>query len=118
MQGFLSAVAWSLPAEQPNPPVIGYLDWYGRNLNAPVVVVLRAGLAEAGFIEGTNLSVEYRWANGDSRQLPGMAADLVRRRVAVIVASRALAPVMAAKATTSTIPIVFAYPVIVWRKVL
>jgi putative tryptophan/tyrosine transport system substrate-binding protein len=89
--------------------VVGYLDWYGQNPNAPVVVGLRAGLAEAGFIEGTNLSIEYRWANGNPRQLPDMAADLVRGRVAVIVAARALAPVMAAKAATSTMPIVFAY---------
>jgi putative ABC transport system substrate-binding protein len=107
--GLASAVAWPLPAEQPNLPVIGYLDWYARNPSAPVVVGLRAGLAEAGFIEGTNLCIEYHWANGDPRQLAGMAAHLVRRRVAVIVAARALAPVMAAKAASSTIPIVFAY---------
>jgi putative tryptophan/tyrosine transport system substrate-binding protein len=106
-----SAAAWPLAAraQQPNLPVIGYLDWYGQNPNAPVVVGLRAGLAESGFIEGTNLSIEYCWADGDPRLLPAMAADLVRRRVAVIVAARAPAAVIAAKAATSTIPIVFAY---------
>ena len=109
--GLGSAAVWPVVAraQQQNLPVIGYLDWFGPSRNAPVVVELRAGLAEAGFIEGMNLSIEYRWANGNSRQLSGMAADLVRRRVAVIVAARALAPVLAAKAATSTIPIVFAY---------
>jgi len=109
--GLGSAAVWPVVAraQQQNLPMIGYLDWYGPSRNAPVVVELRAGLAEAGFIEGMNLSIEYRWANGNSRQLSGMAADLVRRRVAVIVAARALAPVLAAKAATSTIPIVFAY---------
>ena len=74
-----AAAAWPLAvrAQRPNRPVIGYLDWYGPASIAPVVVELRAGLAEAGFIEGTNLSIEYRWAIGNSRQLPGMAADLV-----------------------------------------
>ena len=52
-------------AQQQNLPVIGYLDWFGPSRNAPVVVELRAGLAEAGFIEGMNLSIEYRWANGN-----------------------------------------------------
>jgi putative tryptophan/tyrosine transport system substrate-binding protein len=106
-----AAVAWPLgaAAQQQNLPVIGYLDWYEPSPNRPAMIELRAGLAEAGFIEGTNLSIEYRWANGDSRQLPDMAADLVRRQVAVIVAARTPAAVMAAKAATSTIPIVFAY---------
>jgi putative tryptophan/tyrosine transport system substrate-binding protein len=108
--GLSSAAAWPLAgrAQQPDFPVIGYLDWYGQNPNA-VVVGLRAGLAESGFVEGTNLSIEYRWADGNPRLLPDMAADLVRRRVAVIVAARAPAVVIAAKTATSTIPIVFAY---------
>jgi putative tryptophan/tyrosine transport system substrate-binding protein len=67
--GLAGAAAWPLRAraQQPNLPVIGYLDWFGPSPNAPVVVELRAGLAEAGFIEGTNLSIEYRWAEGNSR---------------------------------------------------
>jgi putative tryptophan/tyrosine transport system substrate-binding protein len=109
--GLGSAAAWPLGAlaQQPILPVIGYLDWYDASPNARVVIELRAGLAEAGFIEGTNLSIEYCWAKGISRQLPDLAADLVRRRVAVIIAARAPAAVMAAQAATSTIPIVFAY---------
>jgi putative tryptophan/tyrosine transport system substrate-binding protein len=110
--GLGGAAVWPVVAraQQPIRPAIGYLDWYEPSPDSPVVVALRAGLAEAGFIEGTNLSIEYPWAKGNSRLLPDMAADLVRRQVAVIVAARGLAPVMAAKAATSTIPIVFAYP--------
>jgi putative tryptophan/tyrosine transport system substrate-binding protein len=106
-----TAVAWPLGAgaQHHNLPVIGYLDWYEPSPNTPAMIELRAGLAEGGFIVGTNLSIEYRWAKGNSQQLPDMAADLVHRRVAVIVAARTPAAVMAAKAATSTIPIVFAY---------
>ena len=76
---------------------------------APVVEAFRAGLADAGFIEGRNLTIQYRWANGDYRQVPALAADLVRRQVAVIVAVGSLNPPRDAKAATSTIPIVFIY---------
>jgi putative ABC transport system substrate-binding protein len=89
--------------------VIGYLDWEAPQHRAPVVEALRAGLAGAGFIEGKNLTIEYRWANGDYRQLPALAADLVRRQVAVIVAVGSFDPPRAAKDATSTIPIVFTY---------
>src|SRR6516162_4370722 len=96
-------------AQPPGGPVIGYLDWTGPRPNAPYVEALRAGLADAGFIEGRNLTIEYRWANGDYRQLPALAADLVRRQVAVIVAVGSFDPPRAAKDATSTIPIVFIY---------
>jgi putative ABC transport system substrate-binding protein len=104
-----AVAGWPLAAraQQPNAPVIGFLDWARP---APSYMeAFRAGLAEAGFIEGRNLSIEHRWANGDFGQLRGMAADLVRRQVAVIVASGVQAPVRAAMAATSTIPIVFYY---------
>src|SRR5215467_10250800 len=97
----------SAKAQPPSGPVIGYLDWTGPRPDAPYVEALRSGLADAGFIEGRNLTIEYRWANGDYRQLPALAADLVRRQVAVIVAVGSFDPPRAAKDATSTIPIVF-----------
>src|SRR5258707_8762623 len=109
--GLGSAAAFPLAAKaQPSgTPVIGYLDWNAPRTRALYVEALRAGLAEAGFIEGRNLTIEYRWADGNFRQLPALAADLVRRQVAVIVAVGAWGPPSAAKAATSTIPIVFSY---------
>jgi putative ABC transport system substrate-binding protein len=89
-------------------PVIGFISWTGPEPNGPDVKAFRAGLAEAGFIEGKNVSIEYRWHNNFS-SLTNMAADLVRRQVAVIVAWGAAGPAFAAKAATSTIPIVFSY---------
>jgi putative tryptophan/tyrosine transport system substrate-binding protein len=96
-------------AQSSASPVIGILDWQRTQPNAPFYQGFLAGLADAGFIEGRNLSIEYRGANGNSRQLPGMAADLIRRQVAVIVAHGSLGPVRAAIAATSMIPIVFDY---------
>src|SRR5215471_2464471 len=109
--GLGSAVTFPLAAraQRPGAPVIGYLDWNAPRPKAPVVEAFRAGLADAGFIEGRNLTIEYRWGNGDYRQVPALAADLVRRQVAVIVAVGSYSPPRAAKDATSTIPIVFIY---------
>src|SRR5262245_50876106 len=102
-----AAVAWPLAvrAQQGAMPVIGFL-----HPSTPGVYSLnglRQGLKEAGFIEGQNLTIEYRWANNEPDRVPELAADLVRRRVAVIVVLASTAAALTAKEATATAPIVF-----------
>jgi putative ABC transport system substrate-binding protein len=88
-------------------PVIGFLGSAAAEPFAGHLAVFRQSLGESGYVEGRNVAIEYRWAENQYDRLPALAADLVRRRVAVIIASGGPAPAMAAKAATSTIPIVF-----------
>ena len=104
-----AAAAWPLGAhaQQPTLPVIGFLSSAFAQAYKPFVSAYRSGLNEAGFVEGRNIAIEFRWAEGRYDRLPSLAAELVRLPATVIAASGGLPSVLAAKAATTTIPIVF-----------
>ena len=109
MAGGGAALAWplKLAAQQSAMPVIGFFDSRSPDTMADRLRGFRKGLKETGYVEGENVAIEYRWAEGHYERLPALAVDLVRRQVKVLVASGASPPALAAKTATTSLPIVF-----------
>jgi putative ABC transport system substrate-binding protein len=102
-----AAATWPLPAraQQPATPVIDYLGSSSAQVSVKNLEAFRKGLSETGYVEGRNVAIEFRWSEGRDDRMPELAADLVRRQVAVIASPVSTAGALAAKAATSSIPL-------------
>src|SRR5262245_2793151 len=107
--GSSAALPVLVRAQLPGLPVIGFLNIASPEIWTEYVSAFKHGLGQAGFVEGRNVAIEYRWAHGDYSRLEGLASDLVSRRVTVIAANGGSRSALAAKAATTTIPIVFTF---------
>ena len=104
----LGAAAWPLAARAQQKPTIGFLNSGSANAYPDRIIAFHQGLRQLGYVEGENVAVDYRWALGEYERLPALAAELVERRVSVLIATGGEPAALAAKSATSTIPIVFA----------
>jgi putative ABC transport system substrate-binding protein len=103
-----AAAAWPLAARAQQKPTIGFLNSGSANAYPDRIIAFHQGLRQLGYVEGENVAVDYRWALGEYERLPALAAELVERRVSVLIATGGEPAALAAKSATSTIPIVFA----------
>src|SRR5262245_48019711 len=105
--GGAASLPLSARAQRQTVPLVGYLANATPSGFAPFAAAFQRGLGDLGYVEGRTVAIDYRWAEGQDDRLPGLAADLIAKRVAVIMATGGIAPALAAKAATTTIPIVF-----------